>query len=244
MTVKKLVSQHTQSVFPGPKLHLDADHANIDACHVTADGELINSPSYTRSDQERHRLQEYHGACTSTPIPLLPPHSTLIPAYSTPRYWETLTRLRLVRGMWLRPVLEMGVSEAGQVDTERWVSRQRRSWCVSVGSCNRHQGVCTTVYRGGEQGECQQNTMSGAPGRQATLHYGVVLDVARGRLAFIDLNREIVLAKFDEMFTEDLYPMFGVSPLPDPTTLNMKLVSGEDIDITDTKKSLIHDALT
>ncbi|XP_046564152.1 uncharacterized protein LOC124272954 [Haliotis rubra] len=228
-----------------PKLHLDAARANTMWCHITKDGELINSPSHTPSYQERHRLQRYWGTCSSTPIPLPPPHSTLTPVYSTPRYWETLNMVQVVREMWYWPVLEMGVSEAGQVDRGLWVSNQRRSWCVCVESCVGHLGsICTTVYRQGKQGECQQNTMSRTPGTQATFHYGLVLDVARGRLAFLDLNREIVLAKFDEMFTEDLYPMFGVSPLPERVTVNMKLVNGEDIDITDTKKSLIHDALT
>ncbi|XP_046560685.1 uncharacterized protein LOC124269695 [Haliotis rubra] len=225
-----------------PELHLDAARANTRWCQVTADGELINSPSHTPSDQERHRLQEYWGTCTSTPIPFPPSYSTFAPVYSTPRYWETFTRLRVVVGSWCL-VLEMGVSEAGQVGRVWWVSDQRRSWCVNVESCDIHPGsVCTTVYREGERGECQQNTVFRTPGTQATLHYGVVLDVARGRLAFVDLNREIVLAKFDEIFTEDLYPMFGV--WSDELTINMRLVSGEDIDITDTKKSLIHHALT
>ncbi|XP_046564466.1 uncharacterized protein LOC124273278 isoform X2 [Haliotis rubra] len=57
-----------------PKLHLDAARANTMWCHVTSDGDLINSQSHTPSDQERHRLQVYRGTCTSTPIPLYPPH--------------------------------------------------------------------------------------------------------------------------------------------------------------------------
>ncbi|XP_071085523.1 uncharacterized protein [Haliotis cracherodii] len=228
-----------------PKLHLDAARANTDRCHVTTDGELVNSTPDTWPDDNRRRLQEYWGTCASTPIPLPPPHPTLTPVYSTPRYWETLTRVLVVDGeWWLWPVLDMGVSEAGQVDSGLLASLQRRSWCVSVERCGRHgRSLCTRVWREGERGECQQNTMSRTRGTQATLHYGVVLDVGRGRLAFIDLNRGVVLAKFDERFREDLYPMFGVWPGPEDYTINMKLISGEDIVITDTKKSLIHDAL-
>ncbi|XP_048247857.1 uncharacterized protein LOC124117003 [Haliotis rufescens] len=227
------------------KLHLDAARANTDRCHVTTDGELVNSPPDTWPDDNRRRLRKYWGTCASTPIPLPPPHSTLTPVYSTPRYWETLTWVRMLGGEWWFTVLEMGVSEAGQVDSERWASLQRRSWCVRVGSCNRHgESLCTRVWREGKQGECQQNPVSRTPGTRAILHYGVVLDVGRGRLAFIDLNRGVVLARFDARFREDLYPMFGVWPLPEGYTINMKLISGEDIVITDTKKSLIHDALT
>ncbi|XP_048247276.1 uncharacterized protein LOC124124459 isoform X3 [Haliotis rufescens] len=229
-----------------PKLHLDAARANTDYVHVTTDGELVNSLPDTRPYDNRRKLQEYCGTCASTPIPLPPPHPTLTPVYSTPRYWETRTSVRVMgrERWWWGPLLEMGVSEAGQVDSGVWVSLRRRSWDVRVGRCGRHgRSICTMVWRDREPGECQQNTMSRTPGTQATLHYGVVLDVGRGRLAFIDLNRGVVLARFDARFREDLYPMFGVSPWPEYYTINMKLISGEDIVITDTKKSLIHDAL-
>ncbi|XP_048246365.1 uncharacterized protein LOC124139577 [Haliotis rufescens] len=223
-----------------PKLHLDAARANTEACHVTTDSELVNSELDTRS-HDRRRLQEYMGTCASTPIPLSPPHTAPTPGYSTPRYWETRTRVRVVSGgEWY--ILEMGVVEAGQVDSGRWVSLQRRSWGVRVASCGRHgKSLCTVVWREGERGKCHQNTMSFTRGTQATLHYGVVLDVGRDRLAFIDLNRGIVLAKFDERFRQDLYPVLGVS---DFCTVNMELISGDNIAITDTKMSLIHDALT
>ncbi|XP_071085518.1 uncharacterized protein [Haliotis cracherodii] len=229
-----------------PKLHLDAAQANTDWCHVTTDGELVNSPPDTRPSDNRRRLRRYWGTCASTPIPLSPPNPALTPVYSTPRYWETLTWVRVVDGgWWLWPLLEMGVMEAGQVDIEVWAHLQRRSWCVSVKSCGRHgRSFCTRVWRDRDLGECHQNTMSRTHGTEATLHYGVVLDVGRGRLAFIDLNRGVVLAKFDARFRKDLYPLFGVSPWPDNYTINMKLISGEDIVINDTKKSLIHDALT
>ncbi|XP_048247279.1 uncharacterized protein LOC124126079 isoform X2 [Haliotis rufescens] len=236
------------SVKQGPKLHLDAARATTDRCHVTTNGELVNSWPDTRTHGNSRRLRNYWGTCASTPIPLPPSHPTLTPVYSTPRYWETLTRVRVVCGerwWWWGPLMEMGVSEAGQLDRGLLASLQCGFWCVSVGSCGRHEGsVCTRVCREEEWSECQQNTMSRTPGTQATFHYGVVLDVGRGRLAFIDLNRGVVLAKFDARFREDLYPMFGVNPWPEYYTINMKLISGEDIVITDTKKSLIHDALT
>ncbi|XP_048246470.1 uncharacterized protein LOC124113164 isoform X2 [Haliotis rufescens] len=225
-----------------PKLHLDAARVNKDECHVTTDGELVNWEPDTWS-RDRRRLWEYWGTCASTPIPLSPPHPTHTPVYSTPKYWETRTRVRVVKGKWSH-VLEMGVVEAGQVDNELCVSQQRRSWCVHVGSCDSHEeSICTTVWWEEEQGECHQNTVSNTPGTQATFHYGVVLDVGRGRVAFIDLNRGIVIGKCDGRFREDLYPVFGVGP-SDECTVNMELISGDNIAITDTKMSLIHDALT
>ncbi|XP_048246454.1 uncharacterized protein LOC124118569 isoform X4 [Haliotis rufescens] len=224
-----------------PKRHLDAARANKDWSHVTTDGELVNSRPDTR-DEGRDRLQTYWGTCSS-PIPLPPPPSTLTPHPTTPTYWETKTRVRVEGGeSWY--VLEMGVVEAGQVDSEPSVSLQRRSWCVRVQKCDRHgMRACTAVYRGRQRGECQQNTMSPTPGTQVTLHYGVVLDVGRGRVAFIDLDRGIVLVKYDEVFREPIVPVFSVGWLPSDYTVSMSLISGEDVDMTDTKRALVYQAL-
>ncbi|XP_046563128.1 E3 ubiquitin-protein ligase TRIM56-like [Haliotis rubra] len=226
-----------------PKLQLNATRANTDMCHVTKVGELVNSPSVI---QHRHsgRLREYWGTCASTPIPLPPSLSTVTPVPHTPRYWETHSRVRVMSGGWWRYlVLEMGVVGESQVDSERCVCYQRSSWCVSVERCDTHRGrLCTRVWQQGEEGECYSNTMSDTRGTQATLHYGVVLDVGRGRLAFIDLDREVVLAKVDVEWSESLLPMFGVGE-PGVYKVNMKVISGADITMTDTKKSLIYDAL-
>ncbi|XP_048247055.1 uncharacterized protein LOC124128672 isoform X2 [Haliotis rufescens] len=229
----------------GPKLQLDAARANTDCCHVTTDGELVNSRPAIRH-KDSGRLQEYRGTCTSTPILLDPPPSSVTPASITPPYWETRSRVGVMSAMYgLRgmPVLEMGVVEESQVDSDMYVYPQRRSWCVSVRNCTRHSGsICTGVWQEGEEGKCYRNTMSATPGTQATLHYGVVLDVGRGRLAFIDLVRQVVLAKANVEFREALLPVFGVG-LPFAFTVNMKLICGEQIVMTDTKRSLINEAL-
>ncbi|XP_048244732.1 uncharacterized protein LOC124128318 [Haliotis rufescens] len=226
-----------------PKLQLHADRANTDECHVTTDGELVNSRPATR---HRHsgRFQRYIGTCSSTPIPLPPHPSNVTPVPHTPRYWETHSRVGVVGGRTWWPVVEMGVVEESQVDSDCYVRAQRRSWCVCVWRCVTHRGsICTRVYQQGERGECYRNTMSDTPGTQATLHYGVVLDVGRGRLGFIDLDREIVLAKLDVEWRESLLPVFSVG-WPGVYTVNMKVVSGVDITMTDSKKSLIYNALT
>ncbi|XP_048246449.1 uncharacterized protein LOC125377395 isoform X2 [Haliotis rufescens] len=224
-----------------PKRYLHAARANTDYCHVTTDGELVNSRPATR-DEGRNRLQKYAGTC-STPTPLPPPPSTLTPHHTTPTYWETETRVRMARGVpWY--VLEMGVVEAGQVDSRPWVSLQPRSWCVRVESCDSHgESICTRVWREEEQGECQQNAMSRTPGTQVTLHYGVVLDVGKGRVAFIDLDRGIVLVKYDVVFREPLVPMFGVGWQSSSYSVSMSLISGKDVDMTDTKRALVYQAL-
>ncbi|XP_071085139.1 uncharacterized protein [Haliotis cracherodii] len=226
-----------------PKLQLDAARANTVWCHVTTDGELVNSPPATRHS-DSGRLQRYRGTCSSTPIPLPPSPSNVTPAPHTPRYWETHSRVGVVGGWLGCLVLEMCVGEESQVDSGWYVSEQRRSWCVSLWRCGMHgRSLCTRVYQQGKRGECYKNTMSNTPRTQATLHYGVLLDVGRARLAFIDLDREIVLAKLDVEWRESLLPVFSVGP-PGGFTVNMKVVIGVDITMTDSKKSLIYNALT
>ncbi|XP_048247035.1 protein PML-like [Haliotis rufescens] len=225
-----------------PELQLDAARDNTDFCHVTTDGELVNSPPAIRHS-DRGMLQTYMGTCISTPIPLPPHPSNVTPAPHTLRYWETHSRVGVV-GKWYEGlVLEMGVGEESQVENKWYICEQPRSWCVGVEGCATHRGsICTWVYQHGKWGECYRNTMSHTPGTQATLHYGVVLDVGRGRLGFMDLDREIVLAKLDVEWRESLLPMFSVGP-PGDCTVNMKVVSGVDITMTDSKKSLIYNAL-
>ncbi|XP_046551002.1 uncharacterized protein LOC124260730 isoform X2 [Haliotis rubra] len=226
-----------------PKLQLDAGRANNDWCHVTTDRrELVNSPPATQHT-DCGRLQRLFGTCSSTPIPLPPSPSSVTPVPHTTRYWETNTRVGVEGGVRGWPVLEVGVGEESQVDSELYVFLQRRSWCVSVGSCGTHRGsLCTRVSLEGEEGKCYRNTMSDTPGTQATLHYGVVLDVGRGRIGFIDVGRSAVLGKVDVKFKQDLLPVFSVCPHSE-CTVNTNVVSGEEILMSDIKKSLINEVL-
>ncbi|XP_046550996.1 uncharacterized protein LOC124260727 isoform X1 [Haliotis rubra] len=225
-----------------PKLELDAGRVNTRWCHVTTDGELANSPPATQHT-DSGKLQRLFGTCSSTPIPLTPSPSSVTPVPHTTRYWETHIRVGVVVRVLGWPVLEVGVGEESQVDSEMYVCDQPRSWCVRVWSCGTHQGsLCTRVYLAGEWGKCYSNTMSTTPGRQATLHYGIVLDVGRGRIGFIDIDRSVVLGKVDVEFREDLLPVFAVCRVSD-YTVNMKVVSGEEILMSDIKKSLINEVL-
>ncbi|XP_067670291.1 protein PML-like isoform X2 [Haliotis asinina] len=225
-----------------PQLQLDAARANTDMCHVTTDGELVNSPP-AKQHRDSSRLRKYRGARASTCIPLPPSPSTVIPAPHTPQYWETHSRVGVVSGGLGWVVLEVGVVGESQVDSGWYVYLQQSSWCVCVGSCDTHLGsLCTRVCQQGKKGKCYSNTMSNTRGTLDTLHYGVVLDVGRGRLAFIDLDREVVLAKVDVELRESLLPVFGAG-WPGLYTVNMKVISGADITMTDTKKALIRDAL-
>ncbi|XP_071086229.1 uncharacterized protein [Haliotis cracherodii] len=228
-----------------PVLHMDAARANKKCCQVNSHGELINSPPETH-EQDSDSFKMYLGTCSSTPM-FVPQQPSTKPNSDppSPQYWETQSVVGVASEELQLSILETGVSEDGKMDKWYRACNQFRSWCVRVWSCDRHQGrICTIVYREGERGRCLTDTMPHSPGAQATLHYGVVLDVERGRLGFIDLDREVVLAKIDVEIREPLYPMFGVVPKSSECTVNMKLICGEDITMTAMKKSLIYKVLT
>lgn len=222
---------------------MDASRANADWCHVTAYGELVNLPVATQGN--KHSLQNYHGTCSTSPI-LPSPHtspSTFVP--DAAHYWETHAAVGGLRGKPGMDILEIGLVEERHVDTNYSACPRPRYWCIDVEDCEDHTDcVCTSVWQRGRRGACWTNTMSNRRGALATLHYGVVLDVGRGRLAYIDLDRGAVLAKVDEEFGERLFPMFGVGqPGPDRFAVKMKLITGEDVDMTDRKTLLICEAL-
>ncbi|XP_046339731.2 uncharacterized protein LOC124120879 [Haliotis rufescens] len=218
-----------------PRLNLDASRIDTNCYHITKQGELVNSPGKSQSS-DNHKFQMYWGTCSSTLIDL----TNTLP---TSQYWEIHSDVGVIKGWW-RIVLDFGVVEEAQVDRERWVCYQPRSWCVCLEDCDIHNGVCAKVFKEKEHVNCFPDAVALTSGTQATLHYGVVLDVGRGRVSFIDLNREIVLGKFDVVFRESLYPVFGVTPRWDRYTVRMKLVSGEDIAMTETKRDLIYKAVS
>jgi hypothetical protein len=88
----------------------------------------------------------------------------------------------------------------------------------------------------GEEGEC---CLTLTPGSM-TLKYGVVVDVARGRLGMLDIDNNKVVMKCSAKFTQTLVPVFGVHP---HSSIKMTLVSGGDIAMTEEKKSLIQNIL-
>ncbi|XP_048247850.1 uncharacterized protein LOC124121008 [Haliotis rufescens] len=226
-----------------PTLHFDTSLVNTMYCDVTRGCELVNTSSFNTSEHnDATRLQNYSGTRSSTAIPLHPPTSML----PGPQYWECHTRVtpRKPIGAWLT-LLEVGVCEESQVDTGVWLYSRPRSWSVRVGGCSWHRSsICTFVYDGEQNVHCTLDTMCNTPDTSDYISYGVVLDVVRGRLAFIDLNRVAVLSMIDVEFGEALCPTFGVGPWSNEYSIRMKLISGKNIKLTESKKSLIHKVLS
>jgi hypothetical protein len=102
---------------------------------------------------------------------------------------------------------------------------------------DKHNTLCVTPYMEGERGEC----LSLRP-RSVTLKYGVVVDVARGRMGMVDIVNNKVAMKCSANFTQTLVPVFGVNP--GHPSIKMTLVSGGDVAMTPEKKSLIQNILS
>jgi hypothetical protein len=110
---------------------------------------------------------------------------------------------------------------------------------MAVVWCDKHGTVCVTPYMEGERGECYLTLRRGS----VTLKYGVVVDVARGRLGMLDIVNKKVAMKCSAKFTQTLVPVFGVVATAYSST-NMTLVSGGDVAMTPEKKSLIQNILS
>jgi hypothetical protein len=104
--------------------------------------------------------------------------------------------------------------------------------------CHKHNTDCVTPYMEGERGEyCLSLTPE-----YVTLKYGVVVDVARGRMGMLDILNNKVAMKCSANFTQTLVPVFGVNP--GHSSIKMTLVSGGDVAMTPEKKSLIQNILS
>ncbi len=91
--------------------------------------------------------------------------------------------------------------------------------------------------------KCLPDTTSNSKCAKDVLKYGVVYDDVTCRVVFIDLNDGEIISKLTEVdSTRPLWGMFGVYNTVN--SVSMKLVVGADIDMTETKKSLILEALS
>ena len=214
---------------------LSAERVHEELKVEDGDRELNNM---AKSGERPCQFLECCGTC-SNPIPLPSSPSTL----TTPRYWETNSRLlwKMKAGC----MLEMGITDERNLDAGLCVSHLPRSWSVSVQNYCRHHlpRLCIQVYSEKRQvGDCISLSPP-TPGTQLNLTFGLVLDVGRGRLGLIDVERGKLLHKFDVKFQEEVVPMFYVCPFNDVCEVRMRLVSGREISVTDSKIKLIQEAL-
>ncbi|XP_046565565.1 uncharacterized protein LOC124274271 [Haliotis rubra] len=221
-----------------PHQSLDTSRVNTECCHITQDGQLMNC-SPTDPGQGQKKYQKCFGTCASPFITLA--RNTATPP-SPPQYWEVEAQVDIMDldKLWKwKTCLEIGVAEEDSTDNMS-LYRQTGVWCIRVADCKRV--ISSQIWIRGNL-VTFKDIMSRSPGTSATLSFGIVLDVQRGRIAFVDVGRNVLLYKTDAVFKQTLHRMFSVHPFSDELSVKVKLVSGKDIVMTTQKQKLISSAL-
>ncbi|XP_071084797.1 protein PML-like [Haliotis cracherodii] len=216
------------------RLKYDKDRANLHRIHINTEGDLVNRKSDTRPAGVGG-MKKYSGTCSTAPLPRA----------GCPQYWEIVSRVCLdetLRENWL--ILEVSVCQEEQRDVCHWIGRSPSSYSINVFRCPTHGGICRETRKEGKPVLCLPDTLPNTAGASHTLHYGVVYDDARKKIAFIDVKENKVMSTLDNVDTsQPLWPMFGVYN-PDLLTVSMTLVVGSDINMTEEKRAMIVKALS
>ncbi|XP_048247052.1 uncharacterized protein LOC124118086 [Haliotis rufescens] len=215
-------------------LKYDKDRVNLDKVHINTEGDLINWTSYTRPAGEG-RLKTYTGTCSTAPLPRA----------GCPQYWEVVNRVSLDKPLTANNlILEVGMCREEQRDVHHCIDAQSSSYSLDVSHCLTHGGICRETWKEGKFVLCLPDSLPNTAGASHTLHYGVVYDDARKKIAFIDVMENKVISTLDNLdSSQPLWPMFGVYN-PYLLTVSMTLVVGSDINMTEEKKAMIAKALS
>ncbi|XP_067670259.1 E3 ubiquitin-protein ligase TRIM56-like [Haliotis asinina] len=210
----------------------DSGAFNLDYVNVTADGDLVNRRPDIRLPRQG-RLKMYRGTCSTNSLPRT----------GYPQYWEMIARLSLKRTLrGTRSVLETGICRRDVLDTIELVGGQNHSYCLTISQCPTHGGICRNIWKKRKH-VLHLPVALGDVKSSTTLHYGVVYDDSRKKIAFVDVNENKVMVTLDNVdCSQPLWPMFGVYN-PDDVTVRMTLVVGHDIEMTQEKKLMITHAL-
>ncbi|XP_046365339.2 tripartite motif-containing protein 45-like [Haliotis rufescens] len=213
-------------------LKYDSGAFNLDYVNVNTEGELVNRRPDTRLSRQG-RLKTYCGTCSTAPLPRT----------GYPQYWEMIARLRLnstLRGT--RSVLETGLCRRDVLDRIELVGGQNHSYSLTVSQCPTHGGICRNLWKKRKHVLHLPVTLANME-QFNTLHYGVVYDDARKKIAFVDVKENKLMVALDNVdSSQPLWPMFGVYN-KDDVIVSMSLVVGHDINMTQEKKLMITQAL-
>ncbi|XP_048246716.1 probable RING finger protein 207 homolog [Haliotis rufescens] len=215
-------------------LKYDKDRVNLDLVHINTEGDLVNRKSDTRPAGEG-RLKKYWGTCSTAPLPRA----------GCPQYWEMKSRVSLDKPLTEADlILEVGVCREEQRDVSHHLGGQPSSCSMLVADCRTHGGICSRTCKEGKHVLCRPDTLPNTAGASHTLHYGVVYDDTRKKIAFSDVKENKVMSTLDNVDSRlPLWPMFGVY-MPSSGNVSMTLVVGSDINMTEEKKAMIVKALS
>ncbi|XP_046567792.1 E3 ubiquitin-protein ligase TRIM33-like [Haliotis rubra] len=211
-----------------PALKFDMERININKVHVNNKGFLVN----TTVSPER-KLRKYVGTTAGTPLPK-----------NKFSYWEVQSDFDMASKMHQRGLLmEIGVATGASLDNNYCMSGQVGSRCLAIAHCSAHDGVCAKVWSNGQKLRCYENVLSTGSGTSETLRHGLLYDGTRNILTVFDLNNVVQLVALGEgELDDDQWPVFGAynSSL---ASVQMKLVSGSEIEMFNSKTKMLKGAL-
>ncbi|XP_071085571.1 E3 ubiquitin-protein ligase TRIM45-like [Haliotis cracherodii] len=211
-----------------PALSFDVERINNNKVHVNNKGFLVN-----RKVSQERKLGQYVGTTAITPLPK-----------DKVSYWEVESDFNMASEMQQHGLLmEIGVARGACLDNSYCMSGQKGSMCLAISHCSTHKGVCAKIWSNGQKMRCYENVLSTSPGISDTLRHGLLFDGTRNTLTIFDLNTIAELMTLDtEEQADDLWPVFGAynSCL---AAVQMKLVSGKDIQLSLWKNSFLERAM-
>ena len=137
-------------------------------------------------------------------------------------------------------LLEMALAVKEDHDKHHYVGNQLGSYSLTISHCTTHRSVCVNIWQHGKHVICCPNIPNT---RSFSLHYGLVYDHQYGRVGFLDITNNCLIQVLDRVdSTSVLWPMFGVY-YSYYSTVNMSLVVGNEISMSEGKKVLIAKSL-
>ncbi|XP_071085302.1 uncharacterized protein [Haliotis cracherodii] len=235
-----------------PPLKFDVERANFSLVEVT-ERHMVNHPARNPPSTMR-KFNRYSGTCGSMTLPYTlssAPITTsgsfqgqgqLVPSYShvssdptDPYYFQAHAKITQTAAKIQTSIFEIGLSETSYADTAELIC-DYYGCGVQVVYCHTHKTICTKC----EYCNCFDQPFANKPG-VSMLTYGVVYDAVRGKVAFIDVNKEKILTS-ESVKHAQLLPMFGVKQ-SEEFTVEMTLMEVKDKDISARLRGVIQRAL-
>ncbi|XP_067685664.1 protein PML-like [Haliotis asinina] len=223
-----------------PKMKFDSDRVNLDTTHINIKGHLINTQhlKWRRKktiDTCGKMLKKYSGTCSTDPLPT----SGLV-------YWEVEADVELDNPVGHRNlVLEVGVCGEDVMDSSYYIGGEPYSCSLCILGDGNSAKMFTVI-----QGEYKAttNVFDNRAGTSVRLKYGIFVDTEKMAVSFLDTNTIKVLGSgriADKLqrgvgYNRKMWPVFAV--YSGPKRVEMKLVSGPDLEMEDWKKKLLEDA--
>ncbi|XP_046551023.1 uncharacterized protein LOC124260757 [Haliotis rubra] len=221
-----------------PKMMFDSDRVNLNRTHINDKGLLINTkhPQWRRVGTSGKMLKNYCGTCSISPLP----SSGLV-------YWEVEADVELDKPLGdLELVLEVGVCGEDVMDSSHYIGGQPNSCSLHIS--NGENDVMRSIAINGKNAATAK-VFENKAGTSVTLKYGVLVDTDKMAVSFLDTNKREVLesgcivdneSQRGAGYNKNMWPVFAV--YDNSIRVEMKLVSGPDLQMEDWKKKLLEDA--